>query len=384
MSTFDTQEKSTILVVDDTPDNLTLVSNLLKKDYRVRVAISGEKALKIALSETPPDLILLDVMMPVMDGYEVCQQLRSNALTAHIPIIFLTAKSEVEDERKGLSLGASDYITKPISPPILEARVKTHLVAKAHADFLTDKTAYLEDEVARRTRELSAIQDVTIQAMASLAETRDSDTGNHIRRTQFYVKALTSKLQNHPRFRAYLTDSMIEMIFKSAPLHDIGKVGIPDRILLKPGRFDAAEFEIMKTHTTLGRDAIQAAENSLGLKVDFLSLAKEIAYGHQEKWDGSGYPLGLQGEAIPVSARVMAVADVYDALISRRVYKDSMPHDKAISIIEEGRATHFDPEMVDAFLSIQDEIRAIALRYADSDADMDLKRRQIDLVTAPA
>jgi putative two-component system response regulator len=383
MSTFDTGEKPTVLVVDDTPDNLTLVSNLLKKDYRVRVAISGEKALKIALSETPPDLILLDVMMPVMDGYEVCQQLRNNTLTAHIPIIFLTAKSEVEDERKGLSLGACDYITKPISPPILEARVKTHLAAKAYSDFLTDKTAYLEDEVARRTRELTAIQDVTIQAMASLAETRDSDTGNHIRRTQFYVKALTGKLQNHPRFRAFLTDSMIEMIFKSAPLHDIGKVGIPDRILLKPGRFEPAEFEIMKTHTTLGRDAIQAAENSLGLQVDFLSLAKEIAYSHQEKWDGSGYPLGLKGEAIPVSARVMAVADVYDALISRRVYKDSMPHEKAVAIIEEGRGTHFDPDMVDAFLSMQDDIRAIALRYADSDADMDVKRRQIELVTAP-
>ena len=384
MSSSEAGEKPTILVVDDTPDNLTLVSNLLKKDYRVRVAISGEKALKIAFSETPPDLILLDVMMPVMDGYEVCQQLRSNPLTAHIPVIFLTAKSEVEDERKGLSLGASDYITKPISPPILEARVKTHLVAKAHADFLTDKTAYLEDEVARRTRELTAIQDVTIQAMASLAETRDSDTGNHIRRTQFYVKALASKLQSHPRFSSFLTDSMIEMIYKSAPLHDIGKVGIPDRILLKPGRFDPAEFEIMKTHTTLGRDAIQAAENSLGLKVDFLSLAKEIAYGHQEKWDGSGYPLGLQGEAIPVSARVMAVADVYDALISRRVYKDSMPHEKALAIIQDGRGSHFDPEMVDAFLSIQDEIREIALRYADSDADMDAKRRQIERVTAPA
>ena len=384
MSTLDTGEKPTILVVDDTPDNLTLVSNLLKKDYRVRVAISGEKALKIALSETPPDLILLDVMMPVMDGYEVCQQLRSHPLTAHIPVIFLTAKSEVEDERKGLSLGASDYITKPISPPILEARVKTHLVAKAHADFLTDKTAYLEDEVARRTRELSAIQDVTIQAMASLAETRDSDTGNHIRRTQFYVRALTSKLKSHPRFSATLTDSMIEMIFKSAPLHDIGKVGIPDRILLKPGRFDAAEFEIMKTHTTLGRDAIQAAENSLGLKVDFLSLAKEIAYSHQEKWDGSGYPLGLKAEAIPVSARVMAVADVYDALISRRVYKDSMSHEKAVAILEEGRGTHFDPDIVEAFLSIQDEIRAIAARYADSDADMDAKRKQIELVSAAA
>jgi putative two-component system response regulator len=380
MSTLDSGEKPTILVVDDTPDNLTLVSNLLKKDYRVRVAINGEKALKIAFSETPPDLILLDVMMPVMDGYEVCQQLRSSPLTAHIPIIFLTAKSEVEDERKGLSLGASDYITKPISPPILEARVKTHLAAKAYADFLTDKTAYLESEVARRTREVSAIQDVTIQAMASLAETRDSDTGNHIRRTQFYVKALTSKLKSHPNYSVYLTESMIEMIFKSAPLHDIGKVGIPDRILLKPGRFEPAEFEIMKTHTTLGRDAIQAAENSLGLQVDFLSIAKEIAYGHQEKWDGSGYPEGLSGESIPVSARLMAVADVYDALISRRVYKDSMPHEKAIAIIEEGKGSHFDPDMVDAFLGIQDEIKSIAARYADSDADMDVKRKQLELL----
>jgi len=323
-------------------------------------------------------------MMPVMDGNEVCQQLRNNALTAHIPIIFLTAKSEVEDERKGLSLGASDYITKPISPPILEARVTTHLVAKAHADFLTDKTAYLENEVARHTREINAIQDVTIQAMASLAETRDSDTGNHIRRTQFYVKALTSKLKSHAHFSAYLNDGMIDIIFKSAPLHDIGKVGIPDRILLKPGRFDMAEFEIMKTHTTLGRDAIQAAENSLGLKVDFLSVAKEIAYGHQEKWDGSGYPEGLKGEAIPISARLMAVADVYDALISRRVYKESMSHEKAVSIIEEGRGSHFDPDMVDAFLTIQDEIMAIAARYADCDADMEIKRKQIELVGASA
>ena len=384
MSTLNTEEKPTILVVDDTPDNLTLVSNLLKKDYRVRVAISGEKALKIALSEVPPDLILLDVMMPVMDGYEVCQQLRSNTLTAHIPIIFLTAKSEVEDERKGLSLGASDYITKPISPPILEARVKTHLAAKAYSDFLTDKTTYLESEVARRTREISAIQDVTIQAMASLAETRDSDTGNHIRRTQGYVKALGSKLKTHPRFSAFLTDAMIEMIFKSAPLHDIGKVGIPDRILLKPGRFEPEEFEIMKTHTTLGRDAIQTAEDSLGLKVEFLSVAKEIAYGHQEKWDGSGYPENVRGDDIPVSARIMAVADVYDALISRRVYKNSMSHEKAITIIAEGRGSHFDPDMVDAFLAIQDEIQMIANRYADSDADMAIKRKQIELLTTPA
>jgi len=384
MSSLEAGDKPTVLVVDDTPDNLTLVSNLLKKDYRVRVAINGEKALKIALSEAPPDLILLDVMMPGMDGYEVCQHLRSNPLTTHIPIIFLTAKSEVEDERKGLSLGASDYITKPISPPILEARVKTHLAAKAYADFLTDKTAYLESEVARRTREISAIQDVTIQAMASLAETRDSDTGNHIRRTQFYVKALATKLKSHPRFSVFLTDSMIEMIYKSAPLHDIGKVGIPDRILLKPGRFDPDEFEIMKTHTTLGRDAIQAAENILGLKVDFLSIAKEIAYGHQEKWDGSGYPEGLSGEDIPISARVMALADVYDALISRRVYKEGMPHEKAIAILREGRGTHFDPDMVDAFLDIQDEIREIASKYTDSDSDLDVKRKLMERLSVPA
>ena len=367
----------TVLVVDDTPDNLTLVSALLKRDYRVRVAINGEKALTIAFSDMPPDLILLDVMMPGMDGYEVCERLRSDPRTVHIPIIFLTAKSEMEDERKGLGLGASDYITKPISPPILEARVKTHLAAKAYSDFLSDKAAYLESEVARRTRELSAIQDVTIQAMASLAETRDSDTGNHIRRTQFYMKALTERLRTHPRFSAVLSKTAIDMLFKSAPLHDIGKVGIPDRILLKPGRYEPEEFEIMKTHTTLGRDAIQAAENALELEVGFFSIAKEIAYGHQEKWDGSGYPQGLSGDAIPVSARLMAIADVYDALISRRVYKEGMPHEAALEIIAEGKGSHFDPDMVDAFLAIKDEVKAIAEKYADHDEDIALKKKRI-------
>ena len=234
--------------------------------------------------------------------------------------------------------------------------------------------------MARRTRELSAIQDVTIQALASLAETRDSDTGNHIRRTQFYVKALTKPLQSHPRFADYLTDSMCELLFKSAPLHDIGKVGIPDRILLKPGRFEPEEFEIMKTHTTLGRDALQAAEDALGLQVDFLSVAKEIAYSHQEKWDGSGYPLGLAGDAIPVSARLMALADVYDALISRRVYKEAMPRDKAAAIIVQGKGSHFDPDMVDAFVAVQDEFVAIAEKYADSDEELLRKQQQLDML----
>jgi putative two-component system response regulator len=375
---LDLFEKPTILVVDDTPDNLALMGNLLKHDYKVKVANSGERALKIAASGTPPDLILLDVMMPGMDGYQICSLLKSDPATADIPVIFVTAKSDVEDEQKGLEMGAVDYLTKPISPPIVKVRIKIHLALKAHANFLRDKSDFLEAEVAKRTRDVMAIQDVTILAMASLAETRDSDTGNHIRRTQFYIKALAQKLSTHPRFAAQLTDAYIQILFKSAPLHDIGKVGIPDRILLKPGRFEPHEFEIMKTHTTLGRDAIDHAEKQLGMEVEFLAMAKEIAYSHQEKWDGSGYPQGLAGDAIPLSARLMAVADVYDALISRRVYKDGMSHAKAVSIIIEGKGTHFDPDLVDAFVELQDEFRAIAQRFSDSDQDMARKKAQLD------
>lgn len=381
---LDFTEKATVLVVDDTPDNLSLMSALLKDLYKVKVANGGEKALKIAQSENPPDLVLLDIMMPEMDGYEVLQHLKRDPRTRDIPVIFLTAKSEVEDEKRGLEMGAVDYITKPISPPIVMARVATQLNLKASADFLRSKADFLEMEVGKRTREVMAIQDVTILAMASLAETRDSDTGNHIRRTQFYVKALAEKLKTHPRFSHFLTDQTINMLFKSAPLHDIGKVGIPDRILLKPGRFEPHEFDIMKTHTTLGRDAIEHAEISLGTEVEFLKMAKEIALSHQEKWDGSGYPQGLSGDSIPISARLMAVADVYDALISRRVYKQGMSHEKAVAIIIEGRGTHFDPDMVDVFAQLQDEFRAIAAKYADSDRDLAKKAEYLSSAVADA
>ncbi len=373
--------KKTVLLVDDSPDNLVLMNDLLKDLYKVKVANSGEKALRIATTGQPPDVVLLDVMMPEMDGYEVCRRLKANPATRNVPIIFLTAKSEVEDEKLGLDLGAVDYITKPISPPITLARVRNHLMLKEHADFLRDQNEFLEQEVQERTREVVAIQDVTILAMASMAETRDPETGNHIRRTQFYVKALAERLKEHPRFSAVLTDSYIKLLFKSAPLHDIGKVGIPDRILLKPGRFEPYEFEIMKTHTTLGRAAIEHAERSLGTPMAFLSIAKEIAYSHQEKWDGSGYPEGLAGEAIPVSARLMAVADVYDALISRRVYKEGMPHEKAVQMIVEGKGKHFDPDMVDAFIGLQEEFRAIAARFHDTDHDMAEKKAQIERLT---
>jgi len=246
---------------------------------------------------------------------------------------------------------------------------------RAAREFLQDKNTFLESEVARRMRQLALIQDVTIMAMASLAETRDNETGNHIRRTQNYVRALAQKLRDHPRFRAQLDDDTIELLYKSAPLHDIGKVGIPDAILLKPGKLTPEEFEVMKTHTTLGRDAILAAERLINAPSTFLRLAREIAHFHQEKWDGSGYPEGLAGEAIPVSARLMAVADVYDALIARRVYKPPFPHDEAVQIIRAGRDQHFDPDMVDAFVAVQVEFKAIAERYADSEAEVKAKAR---------
>ncbi len=363
--TIDLVDKKVVLVVDDAPDNLTLMSELLKGHYKVKVANSGEKALKIALAEPHPDLILLDIMMPGMDGYEVCQRLQADAVTRDIPVIFLTAKAEADDERRGLELGAVDYITKPISPPIVLARVRNHLALKAQADFLRNKSDFLAQVVNERTQEMMAIQDVTILVLASLAETRDSETGHHIRRTQFYVKALAEQLQDHPRFAAQLTDAYIATLFKSAPLHDIGKVGIPDHILLKPGRLTPEEFEIMKLHAAKGKEAIEHAEAQLGMNVAFLKTAKEIAFGHHEKWAGGGYPQGIAGDAIPLCARLMAVADVYDALISPRVYKNRMPHEDAARIILEGKGTHFDPDIVEAFEQIQSTFEDIAHRFAD-------------------
>jgi putative two-component system response regulator len=361
--------RPTVLAVDDSPQNLSLMVGLLCDHYEVRVARDGEQALMIAQSSTPPDLILLDVVMPEMDGYAVCRQLKANPRTAGIPVIFLTAKNEIEDEQQGFALGAADYITKPISAPIMLARVKTHLTLKVSVDFLRDKNNFLEQEVARRTEEVRAIKDATIVMMASLAETRDNETGNHILRTQHYVRALAGALQTHPRFTRILSKRNIDLLFKSAPLHDIGKVGIPDSILLKPGPLTQEEFEVMKTHTTLGRDAIEMAEHRLGRPVPFLLFAKEIAYSHQEKWDGSGYPQGLAGDNIPISARLMSVADVYDALISRRVYKPPMSHEQAVDFIMAGRGHHFDPDVANAFWTIRDQCQSIALLFADPETD---------------
>jgi len=353
----------TILVVDDERFHLNVMADLLCNDYKVVIAKSGDRALAMAL-EQKPDLILLDILMPGMDGYEVCLQLKANDDTREIPVIFLTVKSDVDDETHGFECGAVDYITKPFSPPIVRARVRNHLALSEAMAALAEHNEQLEITIRDRTEEITRTQDVAIYCLTSLVETRDSETGNHIRRTQHYVKTLAEYLRNHPRFRASLTERDITLMFKSAPLHDIGKVGVPDRILLKPGKLDGDEWEEMKKHAEYGENAISSAEAQFGSN-SFLSYAREIAFTHHEKWDGSGYPRGLKGDDIPVCGRLMAISDVYDALISERVYKPRFPHDKAVEIITEGKGTHFDPDVVDAFIILQSEFDAIAKRFAD-------------------
>ena len=362
-----TDTRATILIVDDDPDNLFVLNELLAAQYRVLAAISGETALRVALGTPRPDLILLDVMMPGLDGYAVLSRLRANPVTRDIPVVFLTALSDASDEERGLSQGASDYITKPLKPAVVLARVRCQLEAKLAREWLNDRNAALEAEVARRMAENDLTQRVTIRALAHLAEARDPETGNHILRTQSYMKRLAIGLRDHPRFAALISDRYIKLLTMSAPLHDIGKVGIPDHVLLKPGKLTAEEWVVMKTHAQCGSNAIEQAERDVDAPLEFLTLAKEIAHWHHEKWNGSGYPDGLAGDAIPLSARLMAVADVFDALISKRVYKDAMTTAEARRLLEEGRGQHFDPDVIDAFLAAFDDFVAIAERYRDHD-----------------
>jgi putative two-component system response regulator len=394
-------EKNTILVVDDTPENLAVLGELLQPKYRVRVANSGKRALQIAQSQPGPDLILLDVMMPEMDGYEVIRLLREDPRTRAIPVIFVTAMDGDADEKHGLELGAVDYITKPIKPAIVLARVNAHIEIKQARDWLKNQNRYLEKEIASRMRDNQLMQDVSIRALASLAEARDMETGQHILRTQAYVEVLIAQLRTHPRFSAFLTDTMSHMVGKAAPLHDIGKVGIPDSILLKPARLTGDEFKIMMTHSTIGGEAIDIAMRSELSEADFklladhcfpsanttveerqafenaplafLAVAREIAIWHHEKWDGSGYPHNLIGDQIPIPARLMALADVFDALSSRRIYKSAMSFEESARIIIESSGKHFDPDIVAAFEASKAAFHEIMLRHADTDESIELK-----------
>ena len=357
-------DNETILIVDDSPENLSALGSLLQSSgYRVKVANSGGTGLRLAAQSPKPSLILLDIMMPDMNGHEVLYYLRSNAETRDIPVVFLTARDSDDDEERAFEAGIADYIIKPFKPSIVLARVRSQLLIRHARLWLQDQNQSLEAEVTRRMRENEMIQAVSIRALAHLAETRDNDTGNHIQRTQNYVRLLAMRLADRPRFSATLNPKFIETLARSAPLHDIGKVGIPDHILQKPGRLTADEWKIMRTHTLLGCDAIALAEKDINASVDFLTQAKEIVRWHHEHWDGEGYPDRLSGDEIPVSARVMAMADVFDALISKRVYKEAFPFSEVRKIIASERSRQFDPEITDVFLAHCEEFEAIALHF---------------------
>lgn len=373
-----------IIAVDDQPDNLLILEDYLGREYAVTTFGRGQQLIDYFTAGGEADLILLDVVMPMPDGYTLCRWLKGGPLTRDIPVMFLTSLESSTDEAFALSLGAEDFIHKPLSQAVVLGRVRNHLLLAQARKSLQDQNRTLErmvaertrkiqeqsDELARRSSQIIAAQSATISAFCSLVEARDNETGNHILRTQHYMLALCEVMRLSPHHALELTDENITQIFKSAPLHDIGKVAIPDHILLKPGKLDPAEWEIMKRHAEFGAAAIAAAQGEIGnADTSFLEYARLIALTHHERWDGSGYPRALAGGDIPLAGRMMAVADVYDALISRRIYKPPYSHDEAIAMIVEERGKHFDPEIIDRMLTISGRFADIARRFADAGSD---------------
>jgi len=357
--------RPTILVVDDTPAYLTLLAQFLNKEYRVLLAVNGAKALEIA-RRASPDLILLDAMMPELDGYEVCRRLKADAATHGIPVLFLTALTRLEDETHAFEAGAADFIQKPFNGATVIARVRTHVALKRAQDALLGRNTALAGELQARCREVERLRDATLFMMVSLAEFRDADTVHHVQRTQEIVGVLARWLAAQPGAPPELTPAAIGDLVKAAPLHDIGKIAIPDAVLLKPGPLDAAEWALMKTHAERGSDLLRHAVDRVSDDTGrLLRFGMQIARHHHERWDGGGYPDGLAGDAIPVAARLMAVADVYDAVISRRPYKMPMSHQEAMDAVRAGSGTKFDPRIVAALEASQREIVAIANHWAD-------------------
>jgi len=355
--------QKTIMIVDDTEINIDILVEALQDDYDLIIAINGVEAMEL-LEEQKPDLILLDIMMPEMDGYTVLEAIKKNPNLKHIPVILLSAITDSDSKTKGFFLGAVDYVTKPFEMVEVKARVRTQLKFEEARLVLENQNLYLEEKVKERTKLLERTNSAAIYCLAALAETRDPETGEHIKRTQEYIRELALELQGKDKYKDVLTNDYIELLYKSAPLHDIGKVGVRDSILLKPGRLTEEEFEEMKKHTIYGGESLMVGIKELG-EDSFLTLAKEIALTHHERWDGTGYPRGLSQTEIPISGRLMALSDVYDALISKRVYKNALPHDEARNIILEGRGTHFDPDIVDAFIITEVKFIKIMSRFRD-------------------
>lgn len=340
-----------IIVVDDVPANLTLLTGMLKeKGYRVRPVPSGKLALK-AVEHEPPDLILLDITMPDMDGFEVCRKLKQDTRFRDIPIIFISALTETLDKVKAFGNGGVDYVTKPFQFEEVAARVETHLKLRRYQ-------AHLEDLVEEQVKEISDSQISTIFALSKLSESRDKETGKHLERVQIYCKMLAEKLSREEPYNSVIDAAFIHNIFNASPLHDIGKVASPDHILLKSGKLTPEEFEIMRKHSLMGANTMEAVQQMYE-KNAFINMGISIARSHHERWDGTGYPDGLKGEEIPLAARIMAIADVYDALRSNRCYKGSFSRDRSRGIIESGDGAQFDPALVKAFLALEEEFDRI-------------------------
>lgn len=348
-------ERKQILIVDDSPEAIDALGNALPKHYKRQFALNGEKALDLLASSMElPDLILLDVKMPGMDGYEVCNRLKKDERLKNIPIIFLSALTDTKDKIKGFENGGVDYIQKPFEILEVQARVDTHIKLHELQRKLEYQNKHLSQLVEEKVKEISDSQMATIYALAKLAESRDDETGEHLNRVRLFCRLMAEKLS----MRNGITEDFINALEKASPMHDIGKVGIRDAILLKPGKLTPEEFEEMKQHTTIGantlREVYQKYPNNY-----FIAIGIEVAQSHHEKWDGSGYPNGINGEEIPLSARIMTLADVYDALRSKRVYKDAFSHEKSREIIFEGRGKHFDPLIIDVFLENEQEFAKI-------------------------
>lgn len=352
------EKKQCIFLVDDNIVNLNTGKNALQHKFTVITIPSGEKLI-LSLRKLKPDLILLDIEMPGISGYDALKAIKLNPETADIPVIFLTGKNEIENELLGLSLGAVDYITKPFSPPLLLKRVELHLLLQEQKNELREFNGNLLEMVNERINDISALQNAVIMWAAEVIEFRDEETGHHVERVQKYLEILLGEMEKDKNYSDEIAEWDIDAFLKSALLHDVGKIKIRDDVLLKNTRLTDAELSDMKLHSLYGKTLIESLQNKVPNQT-FLEYAKMLAYRHHERWDGTGYPDRLKGTDIPLQARMMALADVYDALISERPYKSAISHDEAIQSIANGRGTQFDPDLTDLFISISDKIREIS------------------------
>ncbi|MDA3852251.1 MAG: response regulator [Spirochaetaceae bacterium] len=359
-------KNSRVVIIDDSQTSIDLIKGFLRKEgYILEGVKGGLDGLKRVLQHPKPDLVLLDIKMSDLNGFEVCRSIRNHPKTHDIPVIFVTSLNDAGNETYGLKMGANDYIVKPLNAGLTRIRVRHQLELRLAEEELEEQRDKLETQVQEKTRELDITQDITIECMATLAEKRDNDSSLHITRTRQYIKVICQRLKDHPEYKN-LSEKELDLFSKSAMLHDIGKVGIPDEVLQKTETLTKEEFEILKLHTKYGRDALLEAEKTLG-STSYLTYAREIAYTHHERWDGTGYPEGLKGKGIPLSGRLMGIVDVFDTLISKKVYKEATPHDEALEFIRSEAGKLFDPLLVEVFLDCKENILKIALENPDDD-----------------